>query len=148
MRFLKTVLTGAAAAACIAAVPASACMTVMHMVTIHPVYDTSSDIADTSGDVYKIRYDGERAGRQDRLWPNYYVVEILDGEHAGKKARIPAHVTSCHSVAIEDGAQGFVKGALRFTDKNGKKYGVPILSTWMNGRKVSYDTMFLPKSAE
>ena len=137
---MKTPILIAAAIMLMQPAAAHACLTVDNMVSIYPVSKTKADAKKNGGigSLFKIRYDGQRDGRQDRLWPNYYVVEILEGKHKGKKAGIPAHVTSCHSVVIPKGAEGYVVGALLFADKDGKEYDRPLLRTWMNGRRVGH----------
>lgn len=121
------------------AVPASACLTAQHQVTIYPVIETKPKAGEGGlGSVFKIRYAGERSGEINKLWPNYYVVEVLSGKMKGKKVAIPAHVTSCHSVHITEGAEGYVVGSLRTHDRDGKAYDMPILATMMNGRKEKF----------
>ncbi len=117
-----------------AATPVYACQGPQFESVIYPVMEEKPDQSDgAKGDVFKIRYSGERTGRQDRLWPNFYVVEVTEGKMKGQKLAIPAHVTSCHSVNIADGAEGYVIGILQKTDRDGKKLDIPILSTGLSG---------------
>ena len=121
------------------AAPANACITAQQQVTIHPVMEIKPQQGDGAlGRVFKVRYDGERSGEINKLWPNFYVVTVIEGEMKGEKVAIPAHVTSCHSVHIAKGAQGYVVGGLKRKDRDGNKLDVPILSTWMNGRKERF----------
>ncbi len=117
-----------------ASTPAYACQGPQFESVIYPVMEEKPDQSDgVTGDVFKIRYSGERAGEQNRLWPNYYVVEVTEGKMKGQKLAIPAHVTSCHSVNISNGAEGYVLGILQKTDRDGKKLDIPILSTGLSG---------------
>ncbi len=120
-------------------VPAHACSTVNDQVTIHPLSQEKPKAGKRGiGNVFKIHYSGERSGEQNKLWPNYYVVEVVAGKKKGQKALIPAHVTSCHSVSIAKGATGYVVGNWQTKDRDGNKLEVPILSTWMNGRQEKF----------
>ena len=119
--------------------PASACTTVNDQVTIHPLTQGKPKKGERGiGNVYKIHYSGERSGEMNKLWPNYYVVEVVEGKKKGQKALIPVHITSCHSVAIAKGATGYVVGSWKTKDRDGNTLEVPILSTWMNGRKEKF----------
>ncbi|MEP2736104.1 MAG: hypothetical protein ABJP34_07370 [Erythrobacter sp.] len=124
--------------------PASACMTVDQTVTIHPLSEVKPGKGERGiGNVFKVHYSGERSGKQNKLWPNFYVVEVVAGKKKGQKALIPAHVTSCHSVHIAKGATGYVVGTWKTKDRKGNDLEMPILSTFMNGRKEKFQ-MFPP----
>ncbi len=140
----KRALVGCIAVSMIAtiAAPASACQGPQFESTIDPVMEDKPALDEGAlGTIFKIRYSGERSGREDRLWPNFYVVEVLEGKMKGRKVLIPAHVTSCDSVFIADGAVGYVMGSLRLTDRNGELLKFPILSTGFSGtrKKFSFD---------
>ena len=138
---MKRMILGAAAVIMSGAIaaPAIACMTVNDQVIIHPVSQEKPKNGEGGiGKIFKIHYSGERSGQQDKLWPNYYVVEVIEGEKKGQKALIPAHVTSCHSIQIEKGATGYVVGNWETKDRDGIVLEVPILATWMNGRKEKF----------
>jgi hypothetical protein len=125
---------------CGAATPASACMTVQQQVTIHPLTEAKPIKASRGiGTVFKIRYDGARAGEIDKLWPNYYAVEVLSGKLKGQEVLIPAHITSCHSVHIPKGVEGYVVGTLERDSREAKRFGRPILSTGFNGRRQGFE---------
>ena len=127
------------------AVPASACMTVDDMVGIYPVMEERPKKSDGFlGKVYKIRATGERAGNPQKLWPNYYVVEVLSGKYKGRKFGIPAHVTSCHSIVIPDGAEGYVVGSIQWKDRDGNRLDLPIMATGWNGKRRGF-TLTPPK---
>ena len=138
MRALVMTVSAAACALALSA-PASACMTIDDMVGIYPVMEEKPP-KDSGylGKVYEVRYSGERAGEINKLWPNYFVVEVLSGKHKGRKFGIPAHVTSCHSVAIADGARGYVVATVAWKDRDGNPLDLPIMATGMNGKRRGF----------
>lgn len=134
---MKRSLSAAAFALVLTSSPAQACMGVQFESTVYPVMSDrpAPDAVPPGMNIYHVRYDGDRTGREDRLWPNFYVVEVLGGDLAGQKALIPAHVTSCQSVSMTEGDEGYVIADLRY-ELGQTKSDRPILSTGMTGRVV------------
>jgi len=130
----------------LASAPAAACLSVQSQRTVYPLTD-EAPAEGALGQVFKVQYDGQRAGREDRLWPNYYVVDILEGPGAGGKALIPAHVTSCHSVSIPTGKSGYIVATLEPSQKDGDTGGLPILRIGLSGRIESSIPEFDSKPA-
>lgn len=114
---------------------ANACTSIDHQVVIYPVMQEAPK--SKVGKVFKVRYSGERSGQTNKLWPNFYVVDVISGKMKGKKLAIPAHVTSCHSIEIAVGAEGYVIGNLQKKGRDGETLETPILSTMMNGHSQS-----------
>lgn len=134
---MKRILSAALASCALFATasPAMACRGPQFEKTIYPVMEEKPELESGAlGEIFKVRFSGERSGRQDRLWPNFYIVDVLEGKRKGEKLAIPAHVTSCDSVAIAMGAQGFVVGTLAIEDRDGKPLDIPILQTGYSGR--------------
>ncbi len=125
---------GVAAVLAAASTPAHACRGPQFETVIYPVMAEKPEQGEGGkGDVFKIRYSGERAGEQNKLWPNFYVVEVTEGKMKGQKLAIPAHATSCHSVQIFDGAEGYVLGVLEKIGRDGKALDIPIFRTSLSG---------------
>ena len=128
MRALVMTVSAAACALALAA-PASACRGGGLENTIYPVMESPpAEETYFVGTVLKIRYSGVREGETNRLWPNFYKVDVIEGPYEGRTLLIPAYVTSCDAVYIEERAEGYVVGRLNWLSSDGEPYAEPRLT--------------------
>lgn len=127
----------------VTAMPAQACLSPISQSTIFPITAEKPEEGSIpeGAHLYRVRYSGERLGRSDRLWPNYYVVDILEGPTSNTKAAIPAHITSCISVRLEAGEEGWIVATTVVDGQYGGEQPYLTLDVLNSGRTENWTTL-------